>query len=106
MQRTKHKFYLVVCGLSAIILIGILSEGCNTSKKAASLVTQSPGEIAWRTACSKCHSLDDANPKGYPASQWSRIVNRMQNKKGGNQFSDEQKNLIIKYLMDNAIIKN
>ena len=103
MQKTKHKFYHIMFGLCAIILICILSDGCNTSKKAA---TSDPGEIAWRKACSKCHPLDDANPRGYPASQWERIVNKMQNKNGGNQFSDKQKDLIIKYLMANATIKN
>ena len=106
MQKTKHKFYHIMFSLSAIIPVLILSDGCSTSKKAAVTVIPSPEETAWRTACSKCHSLDDANPRGYPASQWPRIVNKMQNKKGGNQFSNEQKELIIKYLVANAIIKN
>ena len=104
MQKKTQRFYQVIPGLCAIILAWILSDGCSASKKAT--VTANPGEMAWKTACSKCHTLDDANPRGYPASQWPRIVNKMQNKKGGNQFSDEQKALIIKYLMDNAIIKN
>lgn|GEM_PF-4737545 len=103
MQKTKHKFYRILFGLCVIITVCVLSDGCNTSKK---VTTTDPGEKAWRKACSKCHTLDNANPKGYPASQWPRIVNNMQNKKGGNQFSDEQKDLIIKYLMANAIIKN
>jgi len=106
MQKTARKFYRVMLGFCTIILACILSDGCSTSQKVAATVTQSPEETAWRIACSKCHTLDDANPRGYPASQWPRIVNKMQNKNGGNQFSDEQKDLIIKYLVANAIIKN
>ena len=99
-------FYQLMPGLCVIILAFILSNSCSTSKKGVAAVVPSAEETAWRTACSKCHTLGDANPRGYPASQWPRIVNRMQNKKGGNQFSDEQKDLIIKYLVANAIIKN
>jgi cytochrome c553 len=106
MQKTKHKLYRVMLAVCAIILTCVLSNACSSSKKTTTIVTSSPEETAWRTACSKCHTLDDANPRGYPASQWPRIVNRMQNKNGGNQFSDEQKDLIIKYLIANAIIKN
>lgn len=106
MQNTRLKFYHIIFGLSAILIVGVLSEGCNTSKNTTATVALSPEETAWRTACSKCHTLDNANPRGYPASQWPRIVNNMQNKKGGNQFSDQQKELIIKYLVANAIIKN
>jgi len=106
MQKTTRKFYRIMFGLCAIILACILSDSCSTSQKTTATVTPSPEETAWRTACSKCHTLDNANPRGYPASQWPRIVSNMQNKNGGNQFSDKQKDLIIKYLVANAIIKN
>jgi hypothetical protein len=59
-------------------------------------------EAVWHTVCSKCHSIDDANPCFYPAWDWPRIVDIMQQKKGGNQFTDRQKSLILKYLVARA----
>jgi len=62
----------------------------------------SPEERTWRKVCSSCHSIADANPRGYPAAQWPRVVDKMQNKKGGNQFTDKEKALILKYLIAGA----
>ncbi len=72
------------------------------SKKTAGTASMSPEESAWHTACSKCHSLRKSDPKKLTAEKWPAMVDKMQNKKGGHQFTDEQKALILVYLKANA----
>ena len=59
-------------------------------------------EKTWRRVCSSCHPIEDANPNFYPAWDWPRVVDKMQNKKGVKQFSDKEKALVLKYLTSKA----
>jgi cytochrome c5 len=84
----------VACGKKAV------SNGATAPTPA---VAATPEESVWRTQCSKCHGITGKKgPKSHTAAEWVDIVNRMQAKKGGNQFSDEQKAQIMKYLSANA----
>jgi mono/diheme cytochrome c family protein len=80
-------------------IIACAKKGATTSTSVAS----TPEESAWRTNCSKCHGLSGKHdPKAHTASEWVGVVDRMQKKRGGNQFTDEQKAQILKYLSANA----
>jgi hypothetical protein len=81
-------FSVVTCSRKG----GMTESSCKPSRE----------EAAWHTVCSKCHSIEDANPSFYPAWDWPRIVDIMQRKKGGNQFTDSQKALVLKYLVARA----
>jgi len=88
---TKFLFFLLV-------LFTVVS----CSKKSTPDTAMSPEQSAWHTACSKCHNLRKSDPKKLTAEKWPAMVDKMQNKKGGHQFTDEQKALILVYLKANA----
>ncbi|HEV7232269.1 MAG TPA: cytochrome c [Bacteroidia bacterium] len=90
---------IVAVSFLSLAIIACAKKGVPTSTPVAS----TPEESAWRTNCSKCHGLDGKhNPKAHTAAEWVGVVDRMQKKRGGNQFSDEQKAQILKYLSANA----
>jgi|GEM_PF-6768950 hypothetical protein len=62
----------------------------------------SPEARTWYKVCSRCHTISQAIPKSCRASYWPKVVDKMQNIKGGNQFTDAQKALILKYLVAGA----
>ncbi len=62
----------------------------------------SPEALTWYKVCSRCHTISQAIPKSCRASYWPKVVDKMKNKNGGNQFTDKQKALILKYLIAGA----
>jgi cytochrome c5 len=95
------KFILLSISLAAIACGKKAVSGDSSTPTPA--VASTPEESVWRTQCSKCHGITGRKgPKSHTAVEWVDIVNRMQAKKGGNQFSDEQKAQIMKYLSANA----
>lgn len=85
-----------------LFIVTLFVIACKSSRPVTQLAEPDPGESAWRTVCSRCHGLGDANPRSYPAAEWPRIVQKMQDRKGGHQFTDEQKDIITKYLVAHA----
>jgi len=90
---------LFVCTLLSFAIIACGKKGGATD---STYTPATPEEGAWHTNCSKCHSLKRATPSGHTATEWTSIVDRMQKKRGGGQFTDEQKVLIMKYLIAGA----
>jgi hypothetical protein len=62
------------------------------------VATMSPEESVFRTVCSKCHGLGKADPSRHTVDEWVKIVDDMQRKKGGNQFTDDEKTQILIYI--------
>jgi hypothetical protein len=92
------KKFIVLSFLSFAIIACGKKGGATDS----TYVPASPEEGAWHTSCGKCHSLKRATPSGHTTAEWAKIVDKMQKKRGGNQFTDEQKTLILKYLNTGA----
>ncbi len=86
----------------SIISLVIISCGKKGGATDSTYTPATPEEGAWHTACSKCHNIKRATPSGHTAAEWTTIVDKMQNKRGGHQFTDEQKVLILKYLSAGA----
>jgi hypothetical protein len=86
----------------AVVSLSIISCGKKGGATESAYTPASPEEGAWHTNCSKCHSLKRADPVSHTAAEWTSIVNKMQSKRGGNQFSDDQKALIMKYFAAHA----
>jgi hypothetical protein len=86
----------IVAGL--FMLISIVA----CSKKSTTATDMSPEQATWHSVCSKCHNLRKSDPKKLTADKWPAMVAKMQNKKGGHQFTDEQKAQILVYLTANA----
>ncbi|HXC03173.1 MAG TPA: cytochrome c [Bacteroidia bacterium] len=57
-----------------------------------------PEEGLFRTVCGKCHKYSKAEPSKHTPEQWVKIVDKMQFKKGKQQFTDEQKAQILVYI--------
>ncbi len=85
-----------------IISFSIISCGKKGGATESAYTPATPEEGAWHTNCSKCHSLKRADPKSHTIAEWTPIVNKMQSKRGGNQFTDDQKAQIMKYFAANA----
>jgi len=83
---------------SLFILIACLA----CSKKSTPAAAMSPEQATWHSVCGKCHNLRKSDPKKLTAAKWPAMVDKMQNKKGGHQFTDEQKAQILIYLTANA----
>jgi hypothetical protein len=82
----------------SILTLTIISCGKKGGATDSTYVPASPEEEAWHTNCSKCHSLKRATPAGHTSAEWSKIVDKMQHKRGKEHFTDDQKVLILKYL--------
>jgi hypothetical protein len=87
---------------STLAILFILCALVACSKKSVPVAAMSPEQATWHTVCRKCHNLRKSDPKKLTAAKWPAMVDKMQNKKGGHQFTDEQKAQILVYLIANA----
>jgi hypothetical protein len=90
------KRYLIFSAMCVIMVACSTKVGLTT----ASTKPASAEEVTWRSTCTKCHGLKD--PKLHTASEWIGVVNKMQHQDGEEQFNDETKTQVLKYLQQNA----
>jgi hypothetical protein len=84
-----------------LFLISCAIYACGKAGSTSNTATvMTPEEQLCRTTCTKCHGFK--NPNKHTAAEWPRVVDEMQNKRRGHNFTDEDKARILIYLTANA----
>lgn len=83
----------IIIALAGAAVLAALALGCAGSSGGSGKEIRSPGEIAFRTNCQKCHSLP--SPSGHTDEEWPALVDKYGRRA---KLSDSTIALITSYL--------